>query len=329
MSEMSGAEVLITGGAGFIGSHVVDGLVAAGADRVHVVDDLSLGREENLAEALSDQRVTFTEGDCAELSVLLGGCADAYDFCFHLAVIPLPHSLLAPARNVRKNVAMTTAVCEMGRAGGYRRLINFSSSEVYGTGRESPMSEDHPLGAHTPYAASKAASDLVVSSYAKTFGLETVTVRPFNTYGERQNAGAYAGLIPAVVGAVLSGNPVEIHGDGEQTRDMTHVADTVAGALALAASDDALGGAFNLGTGSEASVNEIVKHLLAALDRPDHPVRHVAPRPGDVRRLVADTTRAQRLVAFSARTPLAAGLKRTVDWYLASGALDVLQELSS
>jgi UDP-glucose 4-epimerase len=321
--------VLVTGGAGFIGSHLVDGLLAAGAGRVHVVDDLSLGSETNLDAALDDGRVTLTQGDCAKLSALSEGWADPFDYCFHLAVIPLPHSLIEPALNIEQNLAMTTAVCELGRAGGFRRLISFSSSEVYGTAQVSPMSELHPLGAHTPYAASKAASDLVVNSYATTFGLETVIVRPFNTYGERQNAGAYAGLIPAVVRAVLAGRPVEVHGDGEQTRDMTYISDTVAGALAAATSSHAVGVAFNLGSGVEASVNDMVQLILEALERPEHPVRHVSPRPGDVRRLVADTARARSTFGFATETPLAAGLQRTVDWYLRSGAIDDIRATTS
>lgn len=328
MLDSASSSVLVTGGAGFIGSHLVDRLIAAGARRVHVVDDLSLGTAANLDRALGGERVTFSQADCADLPRLIDLAGEPFDYCFHLAVIPLPHSLIEPARNVERNIAMTTAVCELGRAGGYRRLVNFSSSEVYGTARAPAMAEDHTLGAHTPYAASKAASDLVVASYTTTFGLNSVTVRPFNTYGERQNVGAYAGLIPAVVRAVLTDEPVEVHGDGRQTRDMTYVLDTVAGAIA-AAESEAVGASYNLGTGSDTTVNEIVRLLLRALGRPNHPVRHTPPRPGDVRRLVADTTNARRSLGFTPKTPLFAGLKRTVDWYLASGRVPQLQEAIS
>lgn len=320
MSELEGRSALVTGGAGFIGSHLVDALLEAGADHVAVVDDLSLGKEANLeqAGAHAGSRLAFRRLDCTDGRALSGACDGAFDYCFHLAVIPLPHSLLEPADNVKRNVAMTVAVCELGRRGGFERLINFSSSEVYGTAQCPPMPEDHPLGAHTPYAASKAGSDLVVSSYATTFGLKAITVRPFNTYGPRQNAGAYAGLIPAVIDAVLAERPVEIHGDGEQTRDMTYVSDTVAGAVAAACSEEAVGGSFNLGSGAEASVNEMVRLLLAALGRPEHPVRHSAPRAGDVRRLIADTKRARKAFGFEVHTPLAAGLELTVRWYLSN-----------
>jgi UDP-glucose 4-epimerase len=320
--------VLVTGGAGFIGSHLVDALLDRGVESVRVVDDLSLGSEQNLAGALGDDRLMLQRGDCAELSSLIAGDSQPFDFCFHAAVIPLPHSLVHPEENVRANIAMTTAVCELGRSGGCKRLVHFSSSEVFGDARKVPMDEDHPLAGHTPYAASKAGSDLVVSSYAKTFGLEMVTVRPFNTYGSRQNAKAYAGLIPAVLSAVESGAPVQIYGDGEQTRDMTYVADTVAGTLALAASEQTTGGNFNLGTGSEASVNTMVGLVLEALGCRDYPVVHVAPRPGDVRRLVADISRARDAVGFDPSTPLAVGIKETVDWYLKTGSIPKSQPLT-
>jgi UDP-glucose 4-epimerase len=315
----SGRSALVTGGAGFIGSHLVDAMVVAGFARVHVVDDLSLGRRENLADALAHPGVTLTAADCAQPGALDAAVgAERYDVCFNLAVIPLPHSLVEPAANVERNVAMTTAVCELGRAGGFERLVQFSSSEVYGTAHSVPMAEDHPLLAHTPYAAAKAATDLVARSYATTFGLEVVTVRPFNTYGERQNDAAYAGLIPAVVNRVLAGEPVVVHGDGMQTRDMTHVGDTVLGTLAIASTDAALGLTLNLGSGREASVLEMVRLLLKALGAPEHPVEHVAQRPGDVRRLLADTSLAERLAGYRPRIPLSEGLARTVTWYVSA-----------
>jgi UDP-glucose 4-epimerase len=318
---LRGRSALVTGGAGFIGSHLVDGLLAAGIERVHIVDDLSLGRRENLAAALERTEARLSVVDCAEPGALADAIEDErFDLCFNLAVIPLPHSLVDPAANVNRNVAMTTEVCELGRARRFGRLVQFSSSEVYGTALRAPMDEEHPLLAHTPYAAAKAATDLVARSYATTFGLEVVTVRPFNTYGERQNDAAYAGLIPAVIGRLQRGEPVEIHGDGLQTRDMTHVDDTVLGTLAIATSDDALGLTLNLGSGREASVVEMVRLLLEALGVPDHPVEHVDTRPGDVRRLLADTSLAERVVGYRPSVALRDGLARTVSWYLSASA---------
>ena len=317
--DMTGARALVLGGAGFIGSHLVDGLVAAGAERVAVVDDLSLGKRENLTE---HPGVTLDVADACDEAPLrrLVEQDGPYDFCFNLAVIPLPHSLEHPRENVDRNVAMTTAACEVGRSGGFARLVQFSSSEVYGTAQTAPMREDHPLGAHTPYAAAKAATDLVALSYLHTFALDTIVVRPFNAYGERQNATAYAGLIPVVIRNVLAGEPVVINGDGHQTRDMTHVSDTVRGTLALAAARELTGGTYNLGHGTEASVIEMVAALLAALDRPDHPVVHGPERRGDVRRLLADITAAREAVGYEPLVSVADGFARTVRWYLSASA---------
>jgi UDP-glucose 4-epimerase len=322
LGRLRGACCLVTGGAGFIGSHVVEALVAAGARRVEVVDDLSLGREENLAAVLGREDVRLTVADAADEERLRALCGDRpFDLCLHLAVIPLPHSLVHPRENVDRNIAMTTSVCELLRAGRIGRLVHFSSSEVYGTARTVPMAEDHPLHPHTPYAAAKAATDLVALSHHTTFGLDVVIVRPFNTYGERQNDAAYAGLIPAVVRGVRAGEHVVVDGDGRQTRDMTHVADTVAGALAVAAADGLAGRTFNIGRGAERSVEEIVRAVLAAMDAPGHPVEHGPPRPGDVRRLVADISAARRAVGYAPRIGLHDGLARTVAWYLAAATL--------
>ena len=314
MMRIEGTRSLVTGGAGFIGSHLVDGLLTAGAGEVHVVDDFSLGREENLAPRSG---LTIAAADCADQAALgaaLGG--REFDLCFNLAVIPLPASLVEPAATVDRNVAMTTAVCELGRAGRYGRLVQYSSSEVYGSATAAPMPEDHPLLPHTPYAASKAATDLVALSYMTTFGLEGTIVRPFNTYGPRQNDKAYAGLIPAVVRRVQAGEPVIVNGDGEQTRDMAWVGDVVAGTLAAAGADAALGRVMNLGSGEEHTVNDMVRWMLQALGREEHPVEHGPERPGDVRRLLADTSLAAELIGFAPSKDIAEGLRETVDWYV-------------
>jgi UDP-glucose 4-epimerase len=319
VTGLSGSRCLVTGGAGFIGSHVVDALIASGAELVHVLDDLSLGREVNLNGARAHAQLRFTVGDAADLGVLeqITAADGPFTHCFNMAVIPLPHSLVHPRENVDRNVAMTSAACELQRGGGVARLIQVSSSEVFGTAQSAPMDEEHPVHPHTPYAAAKAAADLTALSYATTFGLETVVVRPFNTYGERQNDGAYAGLIPVVIGNVRSGTPVTIHGDGEQTRDMTYVSDTASGILLAAATNGVSGENFNLGAGHEASVNELVRLLLEALGRPDHPVVHSDPRPGDVRRLLASTEKSHERLGYKPVVDLADGLRRTVAWYLA------------
>lgn len=317
IGTLAGGRALVLGGAGFIGSHLVDGLLAAGAERVAVVDDLSLGRREHLDGALAGPAASLDVLDACDESALREVVRrhGPFDLCFNLAVIPLPHSLEHPRENVDRNVAMTTAACEIWRDGGFPRLVQFSSSEVYGTLQTAPQDEQHPLGAHTPYAAAKAATDLVALSYALTFGLDAIVVRPFNTYGERQNSTAYAGLVPVVIRQVRAGEPIVINGDGLQTRDMTYVSDTVRGTLALAGSGVS-GRVFNLGHGTEVTVLEMVAALLDALDAPDHPVVHGPERPGDVRRLLADVGAAREAVGYAPQVDVAEGFRRTVRWYL-------------
>ncbi len=320
IAGLAGKRSLVIGGAGFIGSHLTDGLVAAGAGRVTVIDDLSLGREANLALALTQEEVTLDVVDATDLDALTAIIEreGPFDLCFNLAVIPLPHSLQHPRENVDRNVAKTTAVCEVGRAGGFARLVQFSSSEVYGSAKVAPMNEDHPLNAHTPYAAAKAATDLIALSYGETFGLDIVVVRPFNTYGERQNDAAYAGLIPAVIRCAQAGEPVTVNGDGEQTRDMNYVSDTVRGSLAIAANKDLRDCALNLGHGTEVSVNAMVASILAAMGMPDHPIVHAADRPGDVRRLLAGISAARDAIGYEPLMTVEEGFARTVRWYLSS-----------
>jgi UDP-glucose 4-epimerase len=310
--------VLVTGGAGFIGSHLVDRLLADGARSVTVLDDFSLGREQNLEQARARGDVEVVRGDAADLAALeaLTERRGPFSICFNLAVIPLPASLVRPRETTDANVAMTTAVCELGRAGGYERLVQYSSSEVYGTAIEVPMPESHALNPETPYAASKAATDMIADSYRRTFGMPVLTIRPFNAYGPRQNDASYAGLIPTVVNNVLNGEPVTIHGDGEQTRDYAYVGHIAAATARAAVLDSAIGKTFNVGAGREDTVTDIVALLLDALGVPDWPVVHGAPRIGDVRRLYADSSLAARELGHTPSMSLDQGLRLTVEWYL-------------
>ena len=221
---LSGRRVLVTGGAGFIGSNLVDRLLVEGVDRVVVVDNFFLGTEANLVEARLLGNVDVVRMDAANLAAMQDiASANQIDILFNLAVIPLPTSLTYPDWTIATNVSITTTACELARLGCIGRLIHCSSSEVYGSARYVPMDEEHPHDSITPYAASKSGADRVVDSYVKTFGIHASTVRPFNNFGPRQNSGLYAGIIPIVIQRVLTGTPIEIHGDGEQTRDFTFV----------------------------------------------------------------------------------------------------------
>lgn len=319
--KLKGSSVLLTGGAGFIGSHVADALIAVGVHRLVVVDDLSLGRIENLEEAnKSFPALEFHELDLADdISVdrVLG--AESFDFCFNLAVIPLPASLIEPKRVVDRNVLMTTNICEMARAGRIKRLVQFSSSEVYGTARTVPMDETHPLEAETPYAASKVATDSIALSYHRTFGVDVVVLRPFNNYGPRQNDKAYAGIIPIVVNRILSETPITIHGDGEQTRDFIYVGDTARATLILAERDDIKGEVFNIGSGRETSVNVLVRLMTELMGRPDFAMGYGPARPGDVRRHLAGVEKATQVLGYQPSVSLREGMEKTIAWYRSRG----------
>lgn len=317
--HVAGRRVLVAGGAGFIGSHLVDALLDAGAERVVAVDDLFLGREENLEDARTHgERFRFVCQDASDLEAMRRLLADERPaIVFDLAVVPLPTSLERPKFTVDRNVAIATTLCELARDGAFETLLAFSSSEAYGTAQHVPMAEDHPLDPRTPYAASKAAADHVVLSCVHTFGIDARVLRPFNNFGPRQNDRAYAGIIPVVARRVEAGEPVVIHGDGEQTRDFLHARDTARAAIDLAGCDAAKGRVVNVGRGEETSVNDLVARLLDALGAPDHPVEHVDPRPGDVRRHCADVSLARRLIDFAPRVPLREGLEETMAWYRA------------
>lgn len=317
--KLAGSRVLLTGGAGFIGSHVADALVRAGVASLTIVDDLSLGNEANLAAARSAfPALQFHRLDLADWEAsqaLLG--VRSFDLCFNLAVIPLPASLVEPKRVVDRNVMMTSTVCELARTGGIGRLVHYSSSEVYGTARVAPMTEEHPLEAETPYAASKVAADSTVISYHRTFGVDAVVLRPFNNFGPRQNDKAYAGIIPIVVNRVLAGTPITIFGDGEQTRDFIFVEDTARATLMLAEKDGVAGQVFNVGSGRETSVNELVRMMVGIFGRPDFPIEYAAERPGDVRRHVAGVARAAQALGFTPAVSLREGMEKTITWYRA------------
>jgi UDP-glucose 4-epimerase len=313
---LAGRSVLITGGAGFIGSHLADRLAAEGPANLVVVDNLFLGKERNLTVArarfpgLKLYRTDVSDYDAVR-EIL---AAEGTDVVFDLAVVPLPTSLEQPRWTVDVNLAMTSVLCELLREGLYRSLIHFSSSEVYGTAQYEPMDESHPLLPLTPYAASKAGGDHVVASYRATFGVDVATVRPFNAYGPRQNELAYAGIIPTVIRRAMNGDEIRIHGDGEQTRDFTFVADLVEFALHVYKTPATRGRLMNVASGREVSVNTLVTKLLAALGT-DIEVVHTESRPGDVRRHCGSAALGQELTGFRPATNLDDGLSETVRWY--------------
>jgi len=316
--SIRGQHALVTGGAGFIGSHLVDLLLSRGAARVTVIDNFFLGQRANLADALVAQPdlsvVDLDASNYEHMSALIQQLP-AVDVVFDLAVIPLPASLERPRWSFEQNVLITAALCELLREGHFPTLVHVSSSEAYGTAQTVPMSESHPLQPLTPYAASKSAGDHLVSSYVSSFGVDALIVRPFNNYGPRQNAREYAGIIPLLLRSVQEGRQFRLFGSGRQTRDFIYVTDTARAILALYECKRAAGHAVNVGSGHEVSMLELITRIEAVLGRAIS--RTEGPeRQGDVSRHCADVSLLRRLTDFQPHVDLDNGLRMTVEWYL-------------
>jgi UDP-glucose 4-epimerase len=314
--QLKGLGVLVTGGAGFIGSHLLDRLVRESPSNLVVVDNLFLGRESNLESAgLGFPGLKFYREDASDYEILRRIVqTERINVVFNLAVIPLPTSLERPRWTIEVNTAIATVACELLREGLYQTLIHFSSSEAYGTAQYESMDEKHPLAPCTPYAASKAAGDFIVLSYCETFGLDAAIVRPFNNYGPRQNDGAYAGVIPIVIRRAMRGQPVVIFGDGEQTRDFTFVRDTAEAAVRVYEHPETRRRIINVATGKELSINLLVRQILRVMGA-EVPVTYGDPRPGDVRRHCGDSRLLRDLTGFQPRLMTDEMITETTRWY--------------
>ena len=311
MSALAGRSVLVTGGAGFIGSHLVDGLLAAGA-RVRVLDDFSSGRRENLAAA--GGRAEVVEGDVCDDGALDRALAGV-EVVMHLATRCVRLSLSDPEDVHRVNSHGTLRVLLAARRHGARRVVYVSSSEVYGSGVKVPMAEDHPLEPTTVYGATKLAGELYTQAMTRSFALPTVVVRPFNTYGPRAHfEGVYGEVIPRFTVRLLNGRRPVIFGDGLQTRDFTYVTDTVRGLIAAASVREVTGQVFNVARGEEVTVRRLAELLAKAID-PTLAAEFTEARPADVRRHWADVTRARAALGFAAPIGIEEGLSRYVAWF--------------
>lgn len=317
MTDRPWGRVLVTGGAGFIGSHLVDALLRQGAERVVVVDNFFLGNDHNLEGAKrehGDALVVHRE-DAGDFGAMAAICdAEKPDVVFNLATKALLYSFLNPAGACRVNLDVALALCELQRAGAFGRLVHSSSSEVYGSARQFPMDEDHPLEAETTYAAGKAAADLAVAAYVRMFDLDAVTVRPFNNYGPRQNDGAFAAVIPLTVMRILAGERPVVQGDGTQTRDFIYVEDSVDALLRLARSDVPRGEVYNVASGQETAIGHLVERISTILGWTGG-VDHEPSRAADVLRHRAGVDKATAVIGPIATTSLDEGLERTIAWY--------------
>jgi UDP-glucose 4-epimerase len=316
MSALTGP-VVVTGGAGFIGSEITKQLVESGAE-VIVVDNLVNGKRENL-DGLLGQGVRLETIDIRDTDAI-GDLFKSAGTVFNLACLGVRHSLHSPMENHEVNATATLQLIKAAHDNNIDRFIHVSTSEVYGTARWTPMEEDHPTTPETVYGASKLAAEAYVRAWYRTHGYSTVIVRPFNAYGPRSHHEGDSGeVIPKMLLRAMAGRPLIIFGDGEQTRDFNFVSDTARGIILAGTSEKAIGETLNIGSGREVSVRELAEKILAVTGRNECQIEFRDPRPGDVKRLCADSTKANSLLGYQPMKDLTEGLKLLLKWYENSG----------
>jgi nucleoside-diphosphate-sugar epimerase len=305
---------LVTGGAGFIGSHLVEGLLERDY-RVRVVDNLTTGDRANLSAVWDDPDFAFVERDVRDRESLRDAMADV-DAVFHLAAYTsVPGSLEHPGKASDINCAGTANVIETARDAGADSLVLASSAAVYGSDVPVPVSEDEIPEPDSPYASSKLYGEQIAEQIQAASSLETVSLRFFNVFGPRQDpSGDYAAVIPAFIDRMTDGERPIIYGDGEQTRDFVAVSDVVRATIS-AAESDASGVVCNVASGTRISINELVEVLNDVLETDLEPIYEDA-RPGDIRHSGAAIETAQSLLGYEPQSELADGLERTVEWFV-------------
>ncbi len=322
MPSIKGKNILVTGGAGFIGSHLCDALLEKGAGKVVCLDNFFLGKMENIAEAMGHENFVLYRDDARNFGVVEAIIErEGIEVVFNMATIALNYSFFNPFDAYMVNVSIANTLLELLKIGKYKTLIHTSSSEAYGTAQYSPIDENHPTDPTTPYAAGKAATDIMVHSFAKVLPLDIAIVRPFNNYGPRQNAeGPLAGIIPATAKRLKNGGKPVIHGDGEQTRDFIYVKDTVRGLIMAYENENSRGQIMNLGSGKDISMNHLLQEICDYMGYKGEWEHHES-RTSDVRKLCADITKARKLIGFEPEMPFEKGIRETLDWYMNNGLI--------
>lgn len=309
---LSGKNILITGGAGFIGSELSRQAVAAGA-RVTVVDNLVNGKRENLADIAGD--LDFQQVDIRDVEAVRGLMQGA-DIVYHLACLGVRHSLHSPRENHDVNATATLDLLGAARDLGVPRFVYVSSSEVYGTARWAPMTEEHPTYPMTVYGGGKLAGECYARAYWESYDYPAVVIRPFNAFGPRSHHEGDSGeVIPKFVLRAMAGKPLLVFGDGKQTRDFTYVGDTARGILLGGTSDKAVGQTINIGSGHEITVNDLAETVSKLVADGKAAIEWRDPRPGDVLRLYSDPTRGRELLGYQSSVSLDRGLQHLIDWY--------------
>jgi len=305
------AAYLVTGGAGFIGSHLTEELVRRG-ERVRVVDNLSTGKRQNIAHLTS---VEFIEGDLADVDVARRA-VKGIDYVLHQAAIPsVPRSVQDPITSNRANIDASLNILVAARDAGVKRLVYAGSSSAYGNTPTLPKTETMPTAPLSPYALQKLVAEQYCEMFTRLYGLETVTIRYFNVFGPRQDPSSpYSGVISLFISALCDGRQPTIYGDGEHTRDFTYVANVVDGVLRACHVAGASGEVINVATGGRISLNTLFKTIRDLVNGHVEPT-YAAPRPGDVKDSQADIAKARQLLGYEPIVRFEEGLARTVAWY--------------
>jgi len=305
-------KAVVTGGAGFIGSHLAEELAKRGY-HVVILDDLFSGKMDNIAELLKESKADFVEGSITNIA-LLEKLFQGVDYVFHQAAIPsVPRSVEDPLASHEANITGTLNVLLATRDNGVRKVIYASSSSVYGDTPTLPKREDMPPNPQSPYAVTKLAGEYYCQAFQRVYGLSTVCLRYFNVYGPRQDPNSqYAAVIPRFIQRAGEGNPPIIFGDGKQTRDFIFVKDAVEANILAAEGDGS--GIFNIGKGEKLSINELAE-LIIKLVGNELKVVHQEPRPGDIRHSLADISKA-RGFGYKPEYCLETGLRQTIGWFL-------------
>jgi nucleoside-diphosphate-sugar epimerase len=304
---------LVTGGAGFVGSHIAAALAGAGA-RVRVLDDLSTGHAENVEEIGGD--VEFVRGGLTEADALERALRGV-EVVFHEAAIPsVPRSVEDPEATHRASVEGTFALLMAARRAGVRRVVYAASSSAYGDQPTLPKTEEMRPEPLSPYAAAKLVGEYYCQVWSRVYGFETVCLRYFNVFGPRQDPSSqYSGVISRFISALASGGRPVIYGDGEQSRDFTYISNVVDGNLRAAESPQAVGRVINVATGQQTTLNELLEALKKITGRTEVEAEYREPRLGDVRHSLADITRAREWLGYEPRVGLEEGLRQTLEWW--------------
>ena len=307
---------LVTGGAGFIGSHIAAALMAEGA-RVRVLDDLSTGHRENIEEIGGD--LDFVQGSVAD-EQLLNKVLDGVEVVFHEAAIPsVPRSVEAPRQTHIASVDGTFSLLVAARDQKVRRVVYAASSSAYGDQPTLPKDEQMLPDPLSPYAVAKLVGEYYCQVFTRVYGLETVSLRYFNVFGPRQDPGSqYSGVVSRFISTLLSNERPVIYGDGEQSRDFTYIDNVVSANLKAASAKDAAGKVINVANGERITLNELLAELKDLTGKQDVTAEYREPRVGDVRHSLADITLARQFLEYESKVGLREGLQRTIDWWKSS-----------